>query len=262
MKKLVKVLAWAVIALYVLSFVGVNITRINKPGEAIAVTDAGYVRPHSYQEGIVWIFPLGISQVSVFDKKEQAYKFTFKTRTSELQKVSINGAFRFNVNGDSVHVMLQKVGKEYEPVLIAPLIEGTMNQLVGKQSIEYIAYNQEEVTEAIRYVMANELAPSNLIKVHDVQLFCPDFDQDVEKAIVAKTVAQQETERVKEEAKQMLLLAESEGKALKLKADALSNDLIIKYEVAKALGKWQGNLPGTLILGQDAMPILGTVTGK
>lgn len=259
MKKSVKFLAWAVIALYVLSFFGVNASKIVPPGYRGVFVTAGYVHQQSYTNRFHVTIPF--SDMYLFDIREKVYECSYQTRSSELQKIQVRGALNYSLNGDNVYRLYEGIAatdSTYQKVLFAPLLEGTLNQLVGQQSLEFISINQGMVAEAVKHVLQKELAPTELVNIYGFQLFCPEFDKDLEKAILAKAVARQETLKVEEEAKQMLLKAEAEGKALQLKSDALQNPLIVKYEVAKALGKWEGNVPQTLIIGHDALPILGT----
>jgi len=255
--KIIKFLLWTVVILFIVSFAVVNVLKIIRPGEVAAIEEYGHVRNQSYQNGIVTIVPGG--KVVRFPRWEQKYDFSWQLKTGNVQTVTIKGALNYSLNPQQVHVLYQAVGENYKPVLVEPLLQGTLNQMIGKQEPAYIVNNPEVIGEAALYIVKDQLKQTNLVFVRDLQLFAPTFDKDLEQAYKDVAVAQLATKRVEEETKQLLMKAEAEGKALKLKSEALRNPLIVQYEVAKALGAWKGNLPNTLVLGQGALPVL---TGK
>ena len=67
-----------------------------------------------------------------------------------------------------------------------------------------------------------------------------------------------QTLKVEEEAKQILALAEADLKVLKQKNQMLTNPLIVKYEAAKILQKWKGDIPSTLVISGNgaSLPII------
>ena len=227
---------------------------------AFAIADCGVVRDQSYVNQIMFA-PTLVSKVYGYDVTEQVSEFSWEMKTGNIQAITMKGTVNYALNPYEVHRVLKNIGPEdkYKSVLIDPLLQGTISQLVGKQDPIYVVNNQEVVAEAVRYIVADQLAQTGLIFVSGVQIFAPKFDEELEKAFKDVAVAQLATQRVEEEAKQMIMKAEAEGKALQLKSEALRNPLIVQYEVAKALGSWKGNLPNTLVLGQGALPIL---TGK
>jgi len=255
--KLFKILLWAVIILFIGCFVVVNVWRAPEPGKAYGVADYGVVRDKSYENQ--WMFAPSVwSKVYPFDVTEQASSFSWEMKTGNVQSITMKGTINYALNPQEVHRVLKNIGEgnKYKSVLVDPLLQGTISQLVGKQDPIYVVNSQDVVAEAVRYIVADQLAQTGLVFVNGVQIFAPKFDKDLEKAFKDVAVAKLATQRVEEEAKQMLMKAEAEGKALQIKSEALRNPLIVQYEVAKALGSWKGNLPSTLVLGQGALPIL------
>lgn len=252
----------AIIAIYVIALAVVNIVKIVRPGEAAAIEFLGGVDDKSYSNGPVVVWPG--SKVVSFNVREQKYEYKMNLKTSSMQDVTVSGAINYNLNAENVHRLYQCVGEDYRPVIITPLLEGALNETIGKQSPEFIVSQPEMIREAVLYIMKDQLEPTQLIYISDLRLFKPQFDEKFEEAIKDKVVAQQiaekakfETERVKQEAQQMREKMEAEAYGLKLKSKALNNPLIVRYEYAKAMGKWEGKLPQTLVVGQNGtMPFL------
>jgi regulator of protease activity HflC (stomatin/prohibitin superfamily) len=258
----VKFLLVAVIAIYAAAFLTVNIVKVVRPGEAAAIEFMGSVNQRSYSNGPVFVYPG--SKVVKFNVREQKYAYKMNMKLASMQDVTISGALNFSLSADNVHRLYQEVGEDYKPVIITPLLEGAFNETIGKQSPEFIVSSPEMIREAVLYILKDQLEPTELLEISDLRLFKPTFDKKFEEAIKDKAVAMQvaekakiETRRVEEEAAQMKKKMEAEAYGLNLKSKALSNPLIVRYEFAKAMGKWEGKLPNTLVVGQNgAMPVL------
>lgn len=262
MKKFVIGVAIATLVAFVAAFVLRNVMHIVPVGYRAAVTDMEILRPTSYENGVVWGVPF-VTKVVLYDVHERTYAYSFKVKGASMQDITMSGALVYHLNGDEVVRLYQAVGRNYQPVLITPLLEGAVNQIIGTKEPEFVVSNQEMIGEALLYIMQNELGPTGLVEVSDFRIFRPEFDPTFEAAIKDKVVAQQiaekakfETKKVEEEAKQMKLKLEAEAYGLDLKSEAMKNPLIVEYEYAKAFGKWEGKLPSTLMMGQSSIPVL------
>ena len=249
------------LAVYVASFVAINYFHIVPPGFRAVVDSYGYVHQESYKNGIIRTIPG--SKVILYDIHNQKHGFTMNVKTSSMQNVKISGALNYNLVPDNVYRLYENVGIDYKPVIITPLLEGAVNEVIGKQSAEFLVNSQELVREAIVYIVKDQLDQTQLVNVNDFRMFRPVFDPAFEKAISDKAVAQQiaekakiETLRIEEEALQMKKKLEAEAYGINLTSKALNNPLIVKYEYAKAMGKWSGTLPSTLMVGQGSVPVL------
>lgn len=261
MKKIKFVLA-AVIAAYVVIFLVINVVKVVRPGEAAAVEFMGAVDQRSYSNGPVFVYPG--SKVVRFNVREQKHAYKMNLKLASMQDVTISGALNYNLVADNVYRLYENVGEDYKPVIVTPLLEGAFNETIGKQSPEFVVSSPEMIREAVLYILKDQLEPTGLLQISDLRLFKPQFDKKFEEAIKDKAVAQQvaekakfETQKVEEEAAQMRKKLEAEAYGINLKSKSLNNPLIVKYEYAKAMGKWQGKLPNTLVVGQNGtMPVL------
>lgn len=265
MKKSIIITAIAVLVAFVAAFVLVNSYVPVPAGHRAAKDFQGYVYPESYESGPHFTWPF-VSFMQVYDVREQKAIYGFSVKEGQfMQDVKISGALNYHLNGDNVHLLYQKVGKDrdYKKVIIDPLVESSVNEIIGKHSSEFVVSQQDMIREAVLYIVRDRLPEANLVDVTDFHFFKPTFTKKYEAAIEEKAVAQQisekakyETLRVEEEAKQMKLRFEAEAHGINLKSEAMRNPLIVEYEYAKAFGKWEGKVPSTLMVGQNGVPFV------
>ena len=99
------------------------------------------------------------------------------------------------------------------------------------------------------------------VLVRDINLTNIDFSDVFEKSIEEKQVQQQralaaknKTAEIEELARQRLITAESEAKAMQIKGDALrANHGLVELE---AVNRWDGKMPQTLMLGENSKTFL------
>lgn len=251
-----------VIALWAISFVVVNSFTIvdgSKGMRGILVT-MGKVADTTYPGGLVKRLPF-VSEVKMMYGRQQRYNFPgTEMKTKDLQKVDFSAVVVYQPNDAVMHKLYADVGEEYQDIILTPLVEGAVNSIIANYEIEYLASSRVVMREAAQYIISDQLAKENLLFVNDFQFtklhFPAAFEEELEKTLVegqkVKT-SQKITERVKEEALQKYEMlkasAEAAGLELKLKSEALKNPIIVNYEVAKALQKWDGKLklPSTLM---------------
>lgn len=260
-KKILKgltILAIVIMVFYVVGLCLVNSCSIVQPRYAGIKITLGSIEPKSYSNGIVWHYPF-ISTVDTLKVSQLVHKYELNVKDVDGQRVIINGAVNYSANKDSAHVLYVNIGKDYLPVVLQPLLESTVNQVLGSKKALFIMQEQAMIQEAIFYIMNDQLEATNLVKVVDLRLFAPTFEESFQKALDEKFTAQQlalkaaeETKRVREEAEQMYLKLKAEARGMEDRSNALKNPLIIEYEYAKAFNKWDGGVPGNLVLGGDA----------
>lgn len=261
MKKLVKnvkIAAVAAAVIYCAAFVLQNSLSVFQPGYKGVEVILGKVTPKSF-DSPVWHLPF-IAEITPINIRQQVYNYQLDMKSFDQQYIGISGAINYSLVEDQVHRLYAKIGEDYEPVLLYPLLESALTQTIGKRSLEFVVRSQEMIQQAVLYIMNDQLDKVNLLTIQDLRLFSPTFNDEFQQAIEDKFIAEQiakkaafETRRVEEEALQMKKKLEAEAYGLKLRSEALKNPLIVQYEYAKAMGNWKGNLPNTLMVGEKAM---------
>ena len=136
---------------------------------------------------------------------------------------------------------------QYEGIVLTPVVEGTIKDVIGKWNAQDLVANREIATREILEKLQKHLA-DNYINVTDFQMTAINYSDVFERAIESKVTAQQEalkaknkTVQIQEEAKQKLISAEAEAKSMAIRANALTqNKALVEYE---AVQKWDGKMP-------------------
>ena len=168
----------------------------------------------------------------------------------------------------------------YAEIVILPGVSEVYKATTANFSAEELITKRQTVSEQIKTILAERLEPLGII-VNQVNVVNFDFSNEFNSAIEAKMVAEQaafkaerEVERIKFEAMQTKENAEGEANAVREKAKGQADSILaiaqaeaeameLKLQFAKQeiimlnfVEKWKGDVPSTLLLGNDAvMPI-------
>ena len=179
-------------------------------------------------------------QQKKFDGKEQSY-------TKDVQTSDVWYTINYDLVKENVSKLMKNVGEDYHNRIVIPFIQSTMKDSFGKFAATEIVENRDTVRRDIEQSLKEVLEKTYFMNVH-FQITNIDFDDDFEKAIKEKQVAEQNalkaknvTVQVEEQAKQLKIKAQAEAEAMAIKAKALeSNPKLVNYE---AVLKWDGKMP-------------------
>ena len=216
------------------------------PGERGIKIRLGQVQPESYGEGLHFIFPF-IQKFKTMDVKTQKNSLTTAVYTKDIQQARITYVINFNVQPDKVNKLFQEVGLDYIGKILTPVVEGTIQDIIGKWNAQDLIANREKATDDILLKLQNQLT-EKYINVTDFQMTEINYSDVFERAIESKVTAEQEalkaknkTVQVEEEAKQKVIAAQAEAKSMAIRAQALAqNKSLVQYE---AVQKWDGKMP-------------------
>lgn len=254
-----------VASVYLFMFVLNNSYGITPPGEAGVVVTLGDVG-EKVNHGFTMKWPF-ISKLENYSVRQQTKDYEhFALKTSSLQNVFLSFSVIYQVNEEKLLDMVKEYDmSNYTQDILSPKVEAAIQDVVGKNDVWFLITDKQLVADAFEYILADKVAEDNYLLVRDVLLKTPKFDADFENQVLAKMTdevkierAKLQTEIVKEEAKQMLEKASVDPIVVEKMSKALTNPLIIKYEAMKALNKWNGEAPNTVISGSEsALPIVG-----
>ena len=199
-----------------------------------------------YTEGVHFVMPF-ISKIVNMDIKTQRYDVETTVYTKDIQQARIAYVINYKLAADSAHKMYQGVGLKYREIIIKPVVEGTIKDVIGKWNAQDLVGNREEATNDILEKLQTQLAPQ-YVDVTAFQMININYSDVFERAIESKVTAEQEalkarnkTVQVQEEAKQKIISAEAEAKSMAIRANALTkNKALVEYE---AVQKWDGKMP-------------------
>lgn len=251
--------------IYFCLLVANNSYGITPPGEGGVIVTLGSVSSET-NHGFTLKWPV-ISKLVNYNLRQQNKDYAnLGLKTRDLQNVYLSFSVIYQINGEKLPLMVQEYGmNNYVHDILSPKIEAAIQEVVGKNDVWLLVTDKAMITEALEYILSDKLSEDNYLLLKDVLLKTPKFDKLFEDEILAKLTdevklekAKIQTQIVQEEAKQMFAKASVDPQVMEMMSEAITNPLIIKYEAMKALNKWNGEVPSTVISGTDnALPIIG-----
>lgn len=216
------------------------------PGERGIVINLGKVEEEAKGEGLHFIFPL-VQTFKTMNVKTQRKTIETSVYTKDIQQAKITYVINFNVQPDKVNKLFQEVGMDYASVILFPVVEGTIKDIIGKWNAQDLIANREIATNDILTKLKEQLS-DNYLNITDFQMTEINYSEVFERAIESKVTAEQEalkaknkTVQVEEEAKQKVIAAQAEAKSMAIRAQALTqNKSLVEYE---AVQRWDGKMP-------------------
>jgi len=242
-----------------LGITGISSTTIVGPGQRGAKVLLGKVQPTVLDEGIHVKWPF-VESVQKMNVRTQKVTDSTETYTKDVQQAMITYTVNYNVVPNEANSLYQKVGKNYEDVIIDPAVFGALKDVIGKWDATDLVGNRDKARLEIKDNL-NEKLRENHIEVTNFELenvrYSPDFTKAIEDKVTEAEKAKKaenKTKRIEEEAKQQVIAAKGEAEAMQIKADALSrNPGLTKWE---AVQRWDGKLP-QYMGGNGPIPFIG-----
>lgn len=208
--------------------------RIVGTGEVGVVTQYGRVTGRELDEGLSFVAPWGINNVTIYDVKVQKEAVISTAASKDLQDVSSEIVLNYNLERGNVTKIHQTIGEKYIDKIITPAI----NEIFKAASAEYTASElitqRSELKTVAQKSLAERLAPFG-INASELSIVDFKFSENFSKAIEEKQVAQQNAER----AKFNLEAAYTDAEAQKAQSETLTAEYLQK----QAIEKWDGKLP-------------------
>lgn len=203
-------------------------------------------------EGFYWRTPF-IEDYKKLDVKTQKVEVGADAASKDLQTVQSTIALNYNLKPDSVGLLWQEIGKDYQIRLIDPAIQEAVKSATAKFTAEELVTKRFEVRESIYQLLVNKLEKQH-INVTDVSIVNFSFSESFNVAIEAKVTAEQRAleaknklEQVKIEAEQKIEQAKADAEAIRIQAEAITQQGGEDYVNLKAVEKWNGVLPSQIV---------------
>lgn len=210
----------------------------------------GKVSTEPYPEGLSVSTPW--SSVRDVPIQQQTANGEAACFSSDLQTVQIKYALLYRIPAEQVVTLYQKYKGDPYDTLAEPRVQECLKQVTATYTAEQIVQKREEVRE--KALAKIKISVGGLIEIVDMNVVNIDLTKELETAIEAKMVQQQqslakafELDREKKQAEITIVQAKAEAESVKLKGDALaSSPKVIELEIVK---KWDGKSPQTLVVG-------------
>lgn len=261
-----KIIALGVV-LFLLLLLGSSATYLVQPGTRGIKVTLGKTDDQFIPEGFGFKTPFvtRIEHVNVQQRTEAVKADCF---SSDLQQVIMDLRVLYRVPEQSVVSIYKQFSGDPFDSLIAPRVQEALKEATALMTAVQIVRNREEVKQKV--IAAAKQKIGTILTVEDIVIRNIDLSKELEKAIEAKMVAEQEAAQAKFtqaqtqiEAETAVIRAKGEAEAIHVRGEALkANPTLIKLQIVE---KWNGKSPLVVPAqaGQEASTLLlpiGTTT--
>lgn len=257
--KFVSKIVGKVFAALVVSFLLFGTFQTIGAGERGVVLRVGAVN-RVMTEGFNWKIPF-FESVAVMDVRTQKEEATATAASKDLQTVSTTVALNYHLQPDAVTRLWQTVGSGYKDRIIDPAIQEAIKASTSKFTAEELVTKRALVKEDVKLLLTERLA-KEFIVVDEFSIinfdFSPEFNASIEKKVTAQQDALASENKLKQvqfEAEQRISQAKGEAEAIRIQAQAIQSQGGAEYVNLKAVEKWNGTLPTTMLPG-GSLPFL------
>lgn len=239
-----KLIAIAVVVL-VIVVIGAASSYIIQPGTRGVKITLGKAEDKFLPEGFGFRTPF-ITQIVPVLIKQRTVALQADCFSSDLQQVTVEARVLYRVPEASVvQIFRQYAGDPFDS-LIAPRVQEALKEVTAALTADLIVKRRDAVkTNAIA---AARTKIGEILYVDDIVIRSIQLSKELETAIEAKMVAEQEAERArftqvqtKVEAETAVIRAEGEAKAIRVRGEALKlNPAFLRLQIVE---KWNGKSP-------------------
>jgi prohibitin 2 len=172
--------------------------------------------------------------------------------SSDLQQIVADVRVLYRVPEQSVvQIYKQYAGDPFDS-LIAPRVQEALKEVTALQTAEQIVKNREEIKQ--KTLAAARLKVGDLLWVEDIVIRNIDLSADLERAIEAKMVAEQQAAQARfsqmqsqVEAETAVIKAKGEAEAIRVRGEALKlNPAFLRLQMVE---RWNGKAPLVVPVG-------------
>lgn len=208
---------WIVLALVAAGLLANSFTIVPAGSTGIVLT-LGEVSDKGLDAGLHFKAPFA-QQVEHMSNKIQVYETPASAVSKDLQTVSSSIAVNYRLVSDSTPEMYEKVGVDYQTILIAPVVQECMKSVTAKYTAEQLITERASVGDEVKQSLEAKLNNYG-IYIEKFNIVNFDFSAEFNNAIEAKQVAEQNLLKTKTEQEQAIEIANAEAKKKVIAADA------------------------------------------
>ena len=209
--------------------------------------------------GFYWYYPFLGERIVELNVQEKSYVWKMEAFSDDTQALQLVTSVIAKPAEGKIGDIYSEYGEDYFAQIAKNEIIGGIKDIIGKYKADQFSSVRGKIRAEISVYLKEKLASRN-IEITGFDFVDTDFDEEYKNAIQRKVVALQnaeaaknETETIKEEAKQTGIKATAKAAAMKIMGDALaSNPKLVQYEWVK---KWNGVQP-IYMMGGSATPLI------
>jgi prohibitin 2 len=219
------------------------------PGYRGVEVTLGKVSPVFKPEGFGWKTPL-VTHIVPVSIRQQTRTLAAACYSSDLQQVKTELSVLYRIpEGSVVKIYQQYAGDPFDS-LIAPRVQEALKEVTAMQSAEQIVKKREEI-KTLALASAQKKV-GDIVYIADVVIQNIDLTRELETAIEAKMVQEQEAAKAKFtqqksqiEAETAVIRAKGEAESIRIRGEALKETpAFIELQIVE---KWDGKAP--LVIG-------------
>ena len=183
--------------------------------------------------------------------------------SKDLQDVNVATVINYRIDPTQVAEIYQQYGsvKDYEADIIRPAIRDTVKSDASRFTAEELVTTRSAYTDATNKTLSERLASFNVtverVNITNIQ-FSAEYTASIEAKVTAEQnalKAEQDLKRVEFEAEQRIAQSKAEAEAIRIQAEAITQQGGKDYVQLQAIEKWNGALPNQFVPG-SAIPFL------
>jgi len=246
------------VLIFVVVILGSTGTYVVQPGSRGVEVTLGKVSPVFKPEGFGYKTPLITTIVPVIIR-QQTKELQAECYSSDLQQVKTELRVLYRIPESSVVKIYQDYSGDPFDSLIAPRVQEAIKEVTALQTAEQIVKNREEIKQ--KTLAAARTKIGDILTIEDIVIRNIDLSAELERAIEAKMVAEQQAAQarflqvqVQVEADTAIIKAKGEAEAIRVRGEALKlNPAFLRWQI---VDRWNGKSP--LVVPADASnPVAG-----
>jgi regulator of protease activity HflC (stomatin/prohibitin superfamily) len=254
----IKLVGWGLAALVALFFIFGSFTIVGA-GERGVVLRLGKI-DRTIEPGLHLKTPF-LERVVKLETRTQKIEVEASAASKDLQIVTVNVALQFNLIPEQVGPLYEELRTEYRSRVIDPAIQDSVKSATAQFNAEALITRRSEVKDVMEADLKTRLATTH-IQVTNLDIVNFDFSESFNAAIEQKVTAEQRAleaenklKQVQFEAQQKVETAKAEAEAIRIQAQAITQQGGREFVNLKAVEKWNGVLPTQMIPG-SAVPFI------
>lgn len=224
-----------------------------EPGYRGVEVTLGKVSPVFKPEGFGWKSPF-VTHIVPVSVRQQTRELQAECYSSDLQQVKTELRVLYRIPESSVVRIYQQYAGDPFDSLIAPRIQEALKEVTAMQSAEQIVKKREEIKS--QALISAQKKVGDILVIVDVVIQNIDLSHELEAAIEAKMVQEQEAAKAKFtqqktqiEADTAVIKAKGEAESIHIRGEALKQTpAFIELQIVE---KWDGKSP-LVVAGSNA----------
>jgi prohibitin 2 len=220
-------------------------TYVVEPGTRGIKVTLGKAADKFLPQGLGFKTPL-ITTIVPVNIRQRTETVRAECFSSDLQQVILDLRVLYRVPEESVVEIYKKFAGDPFDSLIAPRVQEAMKEITALETAEQIVKNREEIKQ--KALAAAKAKVGSILWVEDIVIRNIDLSKELERAIEAKMVAEQQAAQARftqiqtqVEAETAVIRAKGEAEAIKVRGEALKlNPAFLRLQIVE---RWNGKSP-------------------